>query len=52
MLQEAPWFFPNLDNHYLRTIVNRKHGKVLVIRAKAPKTLLHTKAMKFLRTVN
>ena len=31
-------FFPNLDNHYLRTIVNRKHGKVLVIRAKAPKT--------------
>ena len=31
-------FFPNLDNHYLRTIINRKHGKVLVIRAKAPKT--------------
>ena len=30
--------FPNLDNHYLRTIINRKHGKVLVIRAKAPKT--------------
>ena len=31
-------FFPNLDNHYLRTIVNRKFGKVLVIRAKAPNT--------------
>ncbi len=31
-------FFPNLDNHYLRTIINRKFGKVLIIRAKAPKT--------------
>ena len=31
-------FFPNLDNHYLRTIVNRKFGKVLVIKAKAPLT--------------
>ena len=31
-------FFPNLDNHYLRTIVNRKYGKVLLIKAKAPRT--------------
>ncbi len=31
-------FFPNLDNHYIRTIVNRKHGKVFVIRGKAPTT--------------
>ncbi len=31
-------FFPNLDNHYLRTIVNRKYGKVLLLKAKAPLT--------------
>ena len=31
-------FFPNLDNHYLRTIVNRKYGNVLILRGKAPKT--------------
>ena len=31
-------FFPNLDNHYLRTIINRKYGHVLMIRAKAPLT--------------
>lgn len=31
-------FFPNLDNHYIRTIVNRKHGKVFLIRGKAPTT--------------
>ena len=29
-------FYPNPDNHYIRTIVNRKHGKVLIIRGKAP----------------
>jgi hypothetical protein len=29
-------FYPNLDNHYIRTIVNRKHGKVLIIKGKAP----------------
>ena len=29
-------FYPNLDNHYIRTIINRKHGKVLIIRGKAP----------------
>ena len=31
-------FYPNLDNHYIRTIVNRKHGKVLLIRGMAPTT--------------
>ena len=31
-------FYPNLDNHYIRAIINRKHGKVLVIRGKAPTT--------------
>ncbi|WP_234707056.1 hypothetical protein [Cupriavidus metallidurans] len=31
-------FYPNLDNQYIRTIVNRKLGKVFVIRAKAPTT--------------
>ncbi|ACA88806.1 hypothetical protein [Shewanella woodyi] len=29
-------FYPNLDNNYIRTIVNRKFGKVLVLRAKMP----------------
>ena len=29
-------FYPNLDNQYIRTILNRKHGKVLIIRGKAP----------------
>ena len=31
-------FFPNLDNHYLRTIINRKYGHVLMIKARAPLT--------------
>jgi hypothetical protein len=31
-------FYPNLDNQYIRTIINRKHGKVFVVRAKAPTT--------------
>lgn len=31
-------FYPNLDNQYIRTILNRKHGKVFVLRAKAPTT--------------
>ncbi len=31
-------FYPNLDNQYIRTILNRKLGKVLVIRGKAPTT--------------
>jgi len=31
-------FYPNLDNHYIRTIVNRKHGKVFMVRGKMPKT--------------
>jgi len=31
-------FFPNLDNHYLRTIINRKYGHVLMIKGKAPLT--------------
>ncbi|WP_232346457.1 hypothetical protein [Cupriavidus sp. USMAA2-4] len=31
-------FYPNLDNQYIRTIVNRKLGKVFVIRGKAPTT--------------
>lgn len=31
-------FYPNLDNHYIRTIINRKHGKVFMIRGKAPTT--------------
>lgn len=29
-------FYPNLDNNYVRTIVNRKHGKVFVLRGKLP----------------
>ena len=31
-------FYPNLDNHYIRTVVNRKHGPVFMVRAKAPTT--------------
>lgn len=31
-------FFPNPDNNYLRTVVNRRHGQALVIRGKMPKT--------------
>ncbi len=31
-------FYPNLDNQYIRTILNRKQGKVFVLRAKAPST--------------
>lgn len=31
-------FYPNPDNNYVRTIVNRKHGKVLVLRGKMPTT--------------
>lgn len=31
-------FYPNVDNQYIRTIINRKLGKVLVVRAKAPTT--------------
>jgi len=31
-------FFANLDNQYVRTFINRKHGEVFVIRAKAPTT--------------
>ena len=30
--------YPNLDNQYIRTILNRKLGKVLVVRGKAPTT--------------
>lgn len=31
-------FYPNLDNQYIRTILNRKLGKVFVVRGKAPTT--------------
>ena len=31
-------FYPNLDNHYIRTIINRKHGKVFMVRGKMPTT--------------
>lgn len=31
-------FYPNLDNNYVRTIVNRKHGEVYVLRGKMPTT--------------
>ncbi len=31
-------FYPNLDNQYIRAIINRKHGKVFMLRAKAPST--------------
>mgnify|MGYP006879673459 FL=1 len=30
--------YPNLDNQYIRTIVNRKHGKVFMVRGKMPTT--------------
>ena len=31
-------FYPNLDNQYIRTILNRKLGKVFMVRGKAPTT--------------
>jgi hypothetical protein len=31
-------FYPNLDNQYIRTILNRRLGKVFVLRGKAPTT--------------
>lgn len=31
-------FYPNLDNQYIRTILNRKLGKVFIITGKAPTT--------------
>nr|MBP8306087.1 hypothetical protein [Burkholderiaceae bacterium] len=31
-------FYPNLDNQYIRTIVNRKLGKVFILRGRAPST--------------
>lgn len=31
-------FYPNLDNNYVRTIINRKHGKVFVLKGKLPQT--------------
>lgn len=31
-------FYPNPDNFYIRTIINRRHGPVFLIRAKAPTT--------------
>ncbi|WP_234414012.1 coniferyl aldehyde dehydrogenase [Ideonella sp. A 288] len=31
-------FYPNLDNQYIRAILNRKLGKVFVVRGKAPTT--------------
>jgi hypothetical protein len=31
-------FYPNLDNQYIRAILNRKMGKVFMLRAKAPTT--------------
>lgn len=31
-------FYPNPDNFYIRTIVNRRHGPVFLLRAKAPTT--------------
>ncbi len=31
-------FYPNLDNQYIRAILNRKLGKVFVVRGKAPMT--------------
>lgn len=31
-------FYPNLDNNYVRTIINRKHGKIFVLRGKLPTT--------------
>ncbi len=31
-------FYPNLDNNYVRAIINRKHGKVFVLMGKLPNT--------------
>jgi hypothetical protein len=31
-------FYPNLDNQYIRAIINRKLGRVFMLRAKAPST--------------
>jgi len=31
-------FYPNVDNNYIRTFINRKFGKVFVIRGKIPST--------------
>lgn len=31
-------FYPNLDNNYVRAIINRKHGKVFVLKGKLPQT--------------
>jgi len=31
-------FYPNLDNNYVRAIINRKFGEVFVLRGKLPKT--------------
>jgi hypothetical protein len=31
-------FYPNPDVNYIRTILNRKHGRVVVLRGKAPTT--------------
>lgn len=31
-------FYPNPDNNYVRTIVNMRHGKVIVLRGKMPET--------------
>ena len=31
-------FYPNPDNNYIRTVVNRNFGKVFVVRGKLPKT--------------
>ncbi len=31
-------FYPNPDNNYIRTIVNRKHGRVFMMRGRAPTT--------------
>ena len=31
-------FYPNVDNNYIRTFINRKFGKVFVLRGKIPQT--------------
>jgi len=31
-------FYPNVDNNYIRTFINRKFGKVFVVRGKIPTT--------------
>ncbi len=31
-------FYPNPDNNYIRTVINRKHGKVFVLKGKMPVT--------------